>query len=168
MSNAADMDWSGITRFSPSEWPAGVLEYMDPRIIRVVSDIRDALPEDHSMTPSPVDRAHVRHEVSGSRHSTRERARLSDATDIYMAWPHVWAAWLEAQRHPEVGGLGIYTDMLWAGQLRRKAMLHIDTRPERLVWVAWRRDQHDPMKYVYLHSDPIEFHRIVSLRARSQ
>lgn len=165
---AASMDWSGISRFAPGEWPEGALEYMSPRIITATAAVRDALPADYRMTPSPVYRGHVRHEHSGSRHATNGRARLSDATDIFMEWRHVWAAFAAAQRVPEIGGLGIYTDMLWAGQMRRKAMLHMDARPERLVWVAWRRDRRDPMKYVYLNSDPIGFFEILSQRARSE
>lgn len=165
--NARDMEWGEIPRFSPEEWPEGVLEHMSPRIIHTLSAIRHALPASHVITPSPIARAHVRHEEGGSRHCTNGRDRLSDATDVFMEWPHVWAAWIAAQRVMRVGGLGLYTDMVWAGQQGRKAMLHIDTRPERLVWVAWRKDRESPMHYVYENTDPIGFHRIIAERART-
>lgn len=165
---AESMNWKRIERFTPGEWPPETLEFMDPSVIDALAEIRDQLPADHTMTPSPIPRAHVRHEDSGSRHATNFRARLADATDIFMEWRHVWPAWSAALATPRVGGLGIYTDMVWAGQASRKAMLHIDTRPDRVVWVAWRENAKAPMKYVYLHSDPIGFHRTISERARSK
>lgn len=166
--SAVHLDWSRFRHFSPDEWPADTLEHMDPAVIVVQSEIRNALPSGYHMVPSPVPRGHVRHEEGGSRHSTNGHARLSDATDTFVAWSHVWAAWSAALRNPRVGGLGLYTDMQWAGQVGRRAMLHIDTRRERVVWVAWREHAKAPMHYVYLHSDPIGFFRTMAQRARSE
>lgn len=163
--NASELDWSTIGNFVPGEWPDGVLGYMDSAVITALQQVRSVLPDSHVIIPSPIARAHVRHEVSGSRHSTREGTRLSDATDFFMEWRHVWRAWMHAQRNPLIGGIGIYTDMLWAGQQGKLAMMHIDLREERLVWVAWRESPRHDMQYCYLINEPIRFHRLITERA---
>ena len=160
--NAAQLAWNGISHFDPSEWPGDVLERMDPQVIQTLSTIRNHLPDDHAMIPSPVPAAHVR-TTGESRHSTQGGSRLSDATDVFMAWKHVWRAWMWAQRCASVGGLGIYTDMRYGGEVGAMAMLHIDCRPGRIVWVGHGRD---PVEYTYLVSEPIRFHRIISERGK--
>ena len=160
--NAAQLAWSGFRHFDPDEWPYGVLESMDPQIIQTLANIRNKLPDDHAMIPSPVPAAHVR-TTGDSRHSTRRGERLSDATDVFMHWRHVWRAWMWAQRCVSVGGLGIYTDMKYNGEVGAMAMLHIDCRQDRVVWVGHGRD---PVEYTYLVREPIKFHRIISERAK--
>jgi hypothetical protein len=167
MTPAADLDWSRIARFSPQEWPARVLERMDGRLINVVSDVRNRLPRDHSMTPSPLARAHVR-EHGGSRHSTNAGARLSDATDLFMQWHTVWAAWRECLREPRIGGLGLYVDSYMGDPDRTRPMLHIDLRPERVMWVCWRVHETADQTYTYHHLDPTTFHRVLAERGRER
>ena len=164
--NAANMDWQTVRWFRPGEWPGDVLQHMSRRVVRVLDDVRRTLPGSHAMTPSPKERAHVRHEEGISRHCTDRGTRLADATDVYMQWAHVWDAWNAALANPDVGGLGLYPDMLWAGRVGGRAMLHIDTRPERLVWVGWRENPKAPMQYIYMTSDPLAFHRIIAERAK--
>ena len=160
--NAAQLDWKAIDRFSADEWPDGVLDRMDPQVIQTLANIRNKLPDDHAMIPSPVPAAHVR-TTGESRHSTQGGKRLSDATDVFMSWRHVWRAWMWAQRCVSVGGLGIYTDMKYSGEVGAMAMLHIDCRQDRVVWVGHGRD---PVEYTYLVREPIKFHRIIGERAK--
>lgn len=168
MKTALSIDWNQIDDFAPGEWPKGVLAHMSARVVYALAEARSQLPPGYAITPSPVARGHVRHEQGGGQHNTNNRARLSTATDVYMRWAHVWLAWEVLQRIPEIGGLGIYTDMLWAGSQGRRAMLHIDTRADRLVWAAWREGPRSTMHYIYLHDDPIGYHRVLAERAKER
>lgn len=152
MSRAADtINFDAIKHFSANEWPAGALSLMEAKIILATAEIRAKLPADHRMKPSPLFAAHVR--TSGtSRHSTQNGKRLSDATDIFMFdWAHARAAWLEAQRHEDIGGIGFYLDRWMGDPTNITPMLHFDCRPERMLWVC--KDN----EYVYFHSDPRRF-----------
>jgi hypothetical protein len=162
---ATELDWNLIPNFSPGEWPLGVLDRMDATVIQVLQQLRSALPADHAMTPSPLPGAHVR-DRGTSRHSTAG-GRLADATDIFMRWEHAWAAWLAAVRHPKVGGIGFYPDMMLRGRRGDFAMLHFDCRPQRIMWVGWRRPAETALRYVYHHHDPAEFYRIMGERGKS-
>lgn len=152
---ASELDWSNIKRFKPGEWPAGVLEHMDARIITVLSEIRDTLPAGHGMQPSGLAEAHVRHDGT-SRHSTQGGARLSDATDFFMQWSTVWDAWRAVQAHPAVGGLGVYLDSITG-----RPFMHIDLRPDRMLWVRHKG------VYTYHHRDPIKFFRVLADHGRA-
>jgi len=140
---------------------------MDKSIINTLSKARNVLPSLYSFYPSPVYGAHVR-TVGTSRHSTQGGERLSDATDFFVEWKHAWKALEELRRIPEIGGLGIYTDMMFKGVEGDYCMFHIDNRPERIEWVSWRTDRNDSNKYVYLHSDPIMYHNILVDRAKKK
>ena len=164
----AAIDWAETTRFDPDEWPmiesgehAGdsVLAHMSPAVIEALVDLRDALPADHVINPSPVWQAHVRYSGT-SRHSLElgGSARHSDATDVFLAWRHVWLAWALAQRIQDIGGIGLYLDTHLDGKSR--PMLHIDTRPERLLWVRYTI-QGEP-RYVYLHREPATFFSVIA------
>lgn len=161
MSNAADLNWDNIKRFTPGEWPPGVLNHMQGRIILALSSLRNSLPADHRMTPSPLVAAHIR-DTGTSRHSLTG-GRLSDATDIYMdQWEHAYAAWEKAVSHPEIGGVGFYLDK-WLGRPGNvKPMLHFDGRKEKMLWVCHRVDGRDV--YVYHHRDPALFHQLMGRR----
>jgi hypothetical protein len=161
VTTAAELDWSTIQRFRAGEWPDGTLQHMDGRLIRVLDRIRNRLPKGHSMTPSPLRGAHVR-ESGTSRHSTQGGRRLSDATDIFMRWSTVWDAWAECLRDPAVGGLGIYVDTFLGDATRTRPMLHIDLRPERLMWVCWRVTSRVDPFYTYHHLNPLEFHKVLA------
>lgn len=163
----AELDWSAIPRFSPGEWPEGVLAHMEGRLIRVLADVRGRLPATHAMTPSPLVRAHVR-EHGSSRHSTNGGKRLSDATDVFLQWHTIWDAWREALREPRIGGLGIYVDTFMGDPNATRPMLHIDLRPERVMWVCWRVHETADPTYTYHHLDPNTFHRILAERGRQR
>ena len=162
---AADLNWNQIPRFSPNEFPPGVLTRMDPSVILTLSDIRTALPDNAFITPSPVPGAHVR-DRGTIRHGTDHGRRLSNATDFFMDWGHAWAAWQVILANPNVGGAGIYPDMLWGGQQGARCMFHIDTMPQRMVWVGYRLTPSDSTRYVYLHHEPLKFHKIIAERAK--
>lgn len=160
---ASDLDWTAIARFTPSEWPAGVLDQMSARVILALDSARNALPESHQLRPSPVAGAHVR--LTGtSRHSTRNGQRLSDATDFFCDWSHAARVLQALRRVPEIGGIGIYTDMVWGGVDGDRCMFHIDCRPDRLEWVGWRQSRRDAIQYVYLSHEPARYHAILSQR----
>lgn len=146
--SARDLDWSEITHFSSSEWPEGVLDHMGEGIILALNDWRNSLPSSHSMTPSPLYDAHVR-QTGTSRHSL-EGGRESDATDVFVSNEYIWDAWLAAQRIPEIGGIGVYLDT------KPSVMFHIDTRPDRLLWVRLNGE------YIYFHREPNRFLKVMS------
>lgn len=144
---------------SADEFPPGVIEQMDPRILAALSDLRNevGLP----LYPSPVYGAHIR-ERGTSRHSV-EGGRLSDATDFFCRWDAAWKYLDAARRHPDIGGIGIYTHTIYRAALPGDwAMMHIDLRPDTLEWVCHQR----PGIYVYLQSEPLKYHRILGEFAR--
>lgn len=157
---AADLDWSQVNRFSASEWPPGVLAQMSPDIILAQAAVRDALPASHVFKPSPVARAHVR-DAGTSRHSTQGGTRLSDATDTFIpgGWRQALDAWQEAQRHPGIGGIGFYVSRWLGSPDQITPMIHLDCRPERLLWVCRKHNGVD--QYIYLHSDPKLFFEVM-------
>ena len=168
----AVIDWPMVKRFDADEWPiidsgdhAGdsVLAHMSPAVIEALVELRDALPADHVITPSPVWQAHVRY-TGTSRHSLKiDGVRLSDATDVFLAWRHVWLAWALAQRIQGIGGIGLYLDTHLGGQ--SMPMLHIDTRPERILWV--RHAVQGEARYVYLHREPATFFSVIGARDKA-
>ena len=139
---ASEANWGSIQFFDPSEFPQGTLEHMDFRVIEVLNRLRIAV--GGSLFPSPVFGAHVRHQ-GNSRHSTQEMSRLVDATDFFVSQGLAQRAYREALKIPEIGGLGVYTDMMFRGQ--QWPMMHIDLRPERMLWVGVGR----PLTYIYEH-----------------
>ena len=169
MINALSLDWDKeITpRIRQHEFPAGVLEHMDANVILALSDIRTEV--GRPLLPSPVFGAHVRHSVTGSRHSTRDGQRLSDATDFFVAWEDAWAYLETAERHPNINGIGIYTDMLFRdGPEGTWAMIHIDCRPENLKadWVGWRESRFHKMTYVSKQNNLAKYNRILNTRGK--
>src|SRR5690606_22508547 len=126
--------WTLYPNFSPSEWPAGVLANMDARLIPALQRARTE--SGVRVKPSPVPGAHVR-ATGPSRHSIQGGARLSDATDLFIpgGWSDALAFWQAAQRDPEIGGIGLYINRQWGGPM---PMIHIDLRPQRLLWLCRR------------------------------
>ena len=149
---AIDLDWSKIPNFSKEEFPDNVLYYMDERIIYALSDIRQK--SGCPILPSPVTRAHVRHDNSGSRHSTLNKTRLSDATDFFCAWEDAMEILLAIRNHPDIRGYGIYDSMMISGAPGEKAMFHIDTRPRGIV--CWWGKGRDPVNYVYMSPEELK------------
>lgn len=166
MTVASKVEWEGrITpRISKEEFPAGVLDKMNLRIIELMSDLRER--SGVAMFPSPEAGAHVR-EIGNSRHSTKEGTRLSDAVDFFCSWEGAARVLQETRRIYGIGGIGIYTDMIFRGQPEGVwCMFHIDARPERLEWVGWRESQKHKTQYVYFNSDPAGYHKVLAERAR--
>ena len=167
--SALSLDWAtDVTpRIRQSEFPAGVLEHMDARIIQALSHLRTVVGK--PLYPSPVFGAHIRHSISNSRHSTRNGNRLADATDFFVAWEDAWAYLEAAEAHPDINGIGIYTDMLFGpGAEGTWAMIHIDCRPadSKLDWVGWREDRFHKLKYVYKQNSVAEYNRILNTRGK--
>lgn len=103
------------------------------------------------MTPSSLYGAHVRHDDSGSRHSTKEKTRLSDATDLHVSSiGRMIAAMLTAEQIPAIGGIGIYFDT-------NTPLIHIDKRPNRLVWLCYT--ENGKRVYLYRENDAVKFYK---------
>lgn len=144
------------SNMQPHEWPAGSLDHMDADLftdcafpLRKVSGV--------PMMPSSLYGAHVRHDDSGSRHSTKKGTRLADATDLQVSSiGRMIAVLLAAERIPAIGGIGIYFDT-------NKPMIHIDKRPNRLVWLCsqeWNKYKEKWERvYLYRENDPIKFYQ---------
>ena len=143
------MNFSKTKHFKESEWPDGALEHMDQRVFDVLFELRSKL--NCPMFPSPVFAGHVRHESSNSRHSTKEKTRLSDATDFFVEEVGMLQHVLVVARSIEkIGGIGIYFDT------KPSVMFHIDTREDKLDWVRSNG------KYIYLQVDPVLYYATLS------
>jgi len=137
------------SNIQPNEWPAETLEYMDADLLtdcvfplRKISGI--------PMTPSSLAAAHVRHDKSGSRHSTKEKTRLADATDLQISTISRMIGLMNyAEKVPAIGGIGIYFDT-------NTPLVHIDKRPNRLVWLCYT--ENGKRVYLYRESNPIKFY----------
>lgn len=161
MIRASDIDWLDFHPFfHKTEWPNGALERMDARIIDAIYKLRISVPKDHGFIPSPLLGAHVR-DAGTSQHSN-EGGRLSTATDFFVDREHVWEVWKTAQRIEEIGGIGIYFGSWLGDPIKQTPMMHIDVRPERILWAAFRERHHSSQKYVYFNSNPVEFFKILS------
>lgn len=139
-----------IPELQPHEWPDGVIEDMDPLLFaecvipwRMASGVR--------FMPSPLPEGHVRNK-GDSRHSIKGGTRLSDATDGFIpsTVAAVSKAYREALRIPAIGGFGLYFDT------KPSVMVHIDRRPERLLWLRVGGD------YIYEINDPAFYYRELS------
>ena len=147
-------DWSLTSKFSSSEWPSRVAEALDPKLMHELFRLRGAVPDSCYMVPSPLFAAHIRNE-GNSRHSTKKGTRQSDATDLFMgSWKAAFTIWGKAIEM-NFGGIGLYTDTQLGG--KRRPMIHLDMRDDRLMWV--RDAVHG---YVYYKNDPFTFLMILS------
>jgi len=151
------IDW--ISEFSPSEWPSDCTQDMEPSLftdclfpLRINSGV--------PMTPSPLLEAHVRNKGE-SRHSLRGGRRKSDASDLFIGTNRQDVARVlrEAFRIGQIGGFGLYPTTQLDG--KRNVMIHIDHRPERLVWLRVGDD------YIYEVSDPPFFYAELSRQLES-
>lgn len=180
MKGALSLNWATDVSpyLSPEEWPKGVLERTSADLIRAVSLLRGqvGLP----IYPSPLKEAHVRFKkrtpgrFNGDCHSVDEYNPVSTAGDFFCTWEAAWKYLDAAEGHPEIKGIGIYTDMLFKTDTEGDyAMLHFDIRETPhpcpfLHWVGWREHRNAPMQYVYKQFHPIEYHRILSARAKTK
>lgn len=155
---ASNLNFLG-QRFSPEEWPAGTLEHMTEEVIVALFNVRNVIPVTHRLFPSPLFKAHVRHESSGSMHSTHEHTLLSRATDFFCKRNHASAVWLAMLMQPKVHGVGVYRNSLYRGSTKDYTMFHLDTRPfdDRAIWVADRESPRDSFEYYSLNTNPEGF-----------
>ena len=154
---ASELDWSSDIheRLSPGEWPAGTLDHISADTILLLSSARGIA--NCPFWPSPVPRAHVRHEYSQSQHSTHERTRLAKATDFFTRWQDAPKV-LRILQSTHAGGIGIYDSLAFRGSPGDFCMFHIDTRPERLLWAGVGRD---PVRYIVEAADPSAYYNAV-------
>lgn len=147
-------DWDSTTFFKASEWPRDAAECLSPILLHEIFRLRERVPFHCRMTPSPVYEGHIRFK-GGSRHSTDRGTRQPDASDLFLtSWRAAFIIWEEALQM-NFGGIGLYTDTQLGGHAR--PMIHLDMRPERLMWV--RSAEHG---YVYFDSNPKLFLRILA------
>lgn len=135
------------------EWPGDVLDKMTPSIFRTAVIFREAT--GCRMTPSPDPEAHVRWIDGASRHAIGAdgMSRLSDATDLFLLDNKDAAtAWRLGQRVAGIGGFGIYFDTVLNGE--KRVLFHIDSRPDRLMWICPSRDRTvEKRSYIYYRDD---------------
>lgn len=117
--------------FKKTEFPSGVLEHMDARLLtECLFPLRDK--SGVPMSPSSLYEAHVRHDMGRSLHCTHHKARLSQATDFHVATHDKMMRVVNyAETMESIGGIGIYFDT-------NRPMIHIDMRPERLMWLRYK------------------------------
>ena len=154
---ASHLKFDNIRFFNANEFPGGVLENLEAGLVLTLNAIRKRVPESASWTPSPLFSAHIRDDDSGSRHNIQGGERLADATDGFVTWPYLQHYFIELNRHPEIGGFGIYPDMTYGGKFRSRPMIHVDLRLERICWVATRDEPNDELEYTYLHAEPATY-----------
>ena len=156
--NAYDSDWSRISNFIKPEFPMltngeSVLKYLSMDVIDVLQQIRTeaSVP----FTTSPVAGAYVRHQASGSRHSTQNKTRLSDAVDLFFNRQSFYRVYDAIMTNASVGGFGLYFDKTFNGQSR--PMFHIDLRNDRMYWVTNRAGT-----FIYMHSNPKQYFQTIA------
>ncbi len=159
---AAQLNFNG-QRFSPEEWPEGVLSQMSQGVVAALFDVRNNLPAYAGLYPSPVARAHVRSEASTSRHSTLNGSRLSDATDFFVRKEHFHLVFREILRHRKIQGFGVYNNALYRGTREDYFMIHIDTRPhhEAMLWAADKEEGDFKYTYHSITAAPQKYFRLL-------
>lgn len=142
------------------EWPSKAISYMNPEILYAAKKLR--LKSGVALIPSPDPEAHVRWIDGSSRHAIgSDGSKLSDATDLFLTRNLDAAAlWLAAQSVAEIGGIGIYFDTLYGGIPR--VMIHIDLRPERLLWVCPSRARNTTERE-YIYFSPAKNNKYLSV-----
>ena len=140
-----------------SEWPQEIIEYMSDEIIELAQVVREFTV--CVMIPSPLSAAHVRFTNGSSLHCVGEGGQYkSQATDIYINPNEVNRFMTQVQRVSAVGAIGLYFDTDLNGA--RRPMVHIDTRPERLLWVCPDRcKKKEKRRYIYKHIEPVQYHQ---------
>jgi hypothetical protein len=138
-----------ISELQPTEWPEGVIENMDPKILTAAVDLRTE--SGVAMTPSPIFEGHVR-KIGNSRHSINNGKRLSDATDFFVKSDvsSIYKVIQAIHRIHEITGWGIYFDT------KPSVMFHIDCRPNILNWIRVSKE------YIYAVNDPSMYYEELS------
>ena len=128
----------GTRFFTEGEFPPRVLEFLEPKLLSTLINLRDVfgLP----IYPSPLRGAWVREGGSPTSRHFIGNKRLSDAGDFFVG-SNYHKAWLDAQAIEDITGIGVYPYTKYSrlnGQNYCPA-LHIDIRPRsngsRLFWM---------------------------------
>lgn len=148
--NATMVNFGG-TKFKPTDWPEGVLEYMECGPICALFVLRtlSGIP----MWPSALAKAHVRFTGSktSAHYANKETGELSQGTDMHVKTHESLAKLLRVV--PQVtliGGFGIYFNT-------NTPMFHIDTRPEPLWWIVTSAGD-----YIYYENGPEKFYKVLA------
>lgn len=138
---------------SLGEFPGEAAKWMDARLMEdIIFPVRSL--SGVPMWPSKLERAHVRHEASGSQHSTQNKTELSRATDFHVRdYESLVKVMAHLEQNDAVGGVGLYFDT-------NTPMFHVDlmeSRGMRLVWVRTRDGD-----YVYRENDYTRFYEVLA------
>lgn len=138
---------------SESEFPGDSAGWLDARLMEdIIFPVRKS--SGVPMWPSKLERAHVRHEVSGSQHSTQGKTELSRATDFHVRdYESLMKVMAHLEQNDSVGGVGLYFDT-------NTPMFHVDlmaSRGMRLVWVRTRDGD-----YVYRENGFTRFYEVLA------
>jgi len=151
---AAELDFGAIEHFDAGEWPGDVLAHIDADLVLALNEYRDQL--GCAVVPSPVVGGWYRTDGSvTSRHYAVDR--LSDAGDVFPQCD-IREALLVALGCDWWGGIGVYLDTTGPSG-KPEPMLHLDQRPERVIWL-----RHEG-RYIYPMSSPgamAEFWKLLS------
>ncbi len=135
---ASKLDFGLVDHFSASEFPGDALDHVEEDLIFALSEFRERLGA--QVIPSPVVAGWYR--MSGSPISRHYAVkRLSDAGDVFPQCD-IRKALLVAMGCDFFGGIGIYLDTTGPSG-KPEAMMHVDLRPGRLVWLRYEG------KYIY-------------------
>ena len=146
MQNAENLDWLKIRWFRKEEFPLDELCLLDKRVIEELDRVRDVL--EVPINISPAEGAVVRQD-NFHGHTTRksyhyfchETGRLGQAIDVFLGslLPFVSPMQIISKilGGSRFKGLGLYFDTRYGND--RALMLHLDLRPDPLVFFAHRK-----------------------------
>lgn len=140
------IEWADVKHFTPKEFPAGVIEKMEPAFLYRLDLFRAKL--GRRVFPSPLVAGWIRTDGSEtSRHfiGADGDKRLSDAGDVFPECDLFYAMCVAIQCG--FTGIGLYFDTQRNG--KPWPILHLDTRPGPLT--IWRRDAG---QYTTIHPRP--------------
>lgn len=142
---ASELDFDReVFHFSQHEFPAETLDNVSADLVFALDKLRDQFGD--VIHPSPLAAGWYRKDGSStSRHYAV--GRLSDAGDVFPQGD-VLRAWVVAQSIPEIGGIGLYFDTNGPNG-EPWPMMHIDLRPQRLLWARHKPRVAKKSRYVY-------------------
>ena len=158
--SADSLDFSQFPNFTKAEWPADTLKYIDGNLIHLLQAIRNFLPDNSGLIPSPlVDGWYRTTGSTTSRHfiGDKNSGKLSIAGDVFMRNIDPFLI-LGICQHLGIHGVGIYFDTFYGTRDRVTPLLHIDLRPEnqKSFWIRTRTINNLPsatnrgdIKYIY-------------------
>ena len=131
-----------IKEFNKNEFLPGKLELTDANVLLNLRKLR--LDWGQPIHPSRHDHGLARTNPQFKNSQHYAVGRLSTAIDFFPTG-NVIAFWEMCKQYSFIGGLGIYFDTN-RSNLQPGPMIHIDLRPNRILWVRIYR------KYIYLNN----------------